>query len=159
MKAIILILAIVIFSSDHITVESDAFKQNEMIPTKYTCMGEDVSPPLTFANIPPQTKSLAIIMDDPDTSRGTFVHWVAWNIPVTSAIAENEILGIQGKNGKGTNGYFGPCPPSGIHRYFFKIYALDTMLKLDVNSDKQALLAAMESHILASGELVGLYKK
>jgi Raf kinase inhibitor-like YbhB/YbcL family protein len=138
-------------------ISSEAFRDNEMIPPKYTCDGINVSPPLSIEHLPLQAKSLAIIADDPDAPKGTWVHWVAWNIPFTHHLAENTVHGIQGKNDFGKYGYGGPCPPSGIHRYFFKIYALDTLLDLPENTVKAGLEKAMSDHIIAFGELVGLY--
>lgn len=129
------------------------------IPKKYTCEGESISPPLTIDNLPPNTKSLAIIMDDPDATHGTFDHWVVWNIPPGSSIAEATAEGTAGLNGKKENKYTGPCPPSGVHHYHFKVYALDTKLSLPKDTDKKALEEAMKSHILGSGELVALYQK
>ena len=98
-------------------------------------------------------------MEDPDATRGVFDHWIVWNIPPNEAIDENNVPGIMGKNGWGKTGYGGPCPPSGRHRYFFKIFALDTSLPLKEGSDKTLLMDAMKDHILATGELMGHYKK
>ena len=118
-------------------VDTVAFTQGGMIPQKYTCEGKNLSPPLHLGNIPAGTKSLVIIMDDPDAPVGVFDHWIAWNIPVSENIAEGISIATVGKNGFGVNGYRGPCPPSGeTHRYFFKIYALDSLLDLPVGSSK-----------------------
>ncbi len=141
-------------------VKSPAFANNERIPAKYTCKGDNVNPSLTIDDIPANTQSLALIMDDPDAPSGTYVHWVMWNIPVSTPIGENSAPGTQGRNSRDESKYTGPCPPSGTHRYFFKVYALDTRLNnLGTNSGKQDLLNAMQGHVLASGELVGLYGK
>jgi Raf kinase inhibitor-like YbhB/YbcL family protein len=140
-------------------VKSPAFGNNELIPSKYTCVGFDINPAITIADIPDGAKSLALIIDDPDAPNGTFDHWVMWNIPVTGLINENSAPGVQGKNGKNENKYIGPCPPSGTHYYNFKVYALDVKLDLPVNTDKTALLKAMDKHILASGGLIGLFNK
>lgn len=140
-------------------VTSSAFADGEMIPPKYTCDGKDVSPPLTIEQIPEEASSLAIIVDDPDASAGTWVHWVAWNIPVTHHIKENELHGIEGMNDFRRHRYGGPCPPGGTHRYFFKIYALNHLLDLPVNSRKADLEKAMSDYIIAFGELTGLYKR
>lgn len=140
-------------------VTSPEFSNNEIIPARYTCIGSDINPELRIAGIPENTKSLALIVDDPDAPNGTFDHWVMWNIPVVAKIEKNTAPGIQGKNGKGENKYMGPCPPSGTHHYNFKIYALDTKLDLHSDSDKKALLQAMNNHILASGGLIGLFNK
>src|SRR3989344_1638301 len=129
---------------------SSAFKENDFIPSKYTCDGNDVSPPLEFINVPKEAKSLALIMDDPDAPMGTFVHWVVWNIlSSTKKISEGEELTFpQGKTDFGKLGYGGPCPPSKIHRYFFKLYALNTILNIRPGSTKQELEKAMKGHII-----------
>ena len=144
---------------DTMKMTSPTFGHNQMIPKKYTCQGEDMSPPLKIEGIPQGTKSLALIIDDPDAPMGTWVHWVVFDIPMTGEIAENSIPGKQGHNDFGKNDYGGPCPPSGTHRYFHKIYALDTVLNLKEGITKKALEKAMEGHILDQAELVGLYKK
>jgi Raf kinase inhibitor-like YbhB/YbcL family protein len=146
-------------SNSSLEVTSGAFTAGGDIPMQYTCEGENINPEITIKNIPSETRSLAIIMDDPDATNGTFVHWVMWNIPVDGVIKANSSPGTEGKNGRGENKYTGPCPPSGKHHYHFKIYALSTKLDLDKNSGKEELLAAMKGHILTSGELVGLYQK
>lgn len=138
------------------------FANNEKIPAKYTCDGNDTSPPLESSEIPTGTKTLAIIADDPDAPMGTWVHWLVWNIPVsgtTVKINEGEKIGTEGKNDFGKKEYGGPCPPSGTHRYFFKIYALDTELTLEEGSTKAQLEKAMKGHILAKAELIGLYSR
>ena len=140
-------------------ITSPEFQHNTSIPKKFTCQGEDISPTLIIENIPEGTKSLALIVDDPDAPMGTWVHWVVYDIPVISRIEENTIPGKQGMNNFGTKDYGGPCPPSGTHRYFFKIYALDKELDLQESIRKSALEKAMESHILDKAELIGLYKK
>jgi Raf kinase inhibitor-like YbhB/YbcL family protein len=140
-------------------VKSPAFENNELIPSRYTCIGSDINPAITIADIPDGTKSLALIVDDPDAPNGTFDHWVMWNIPVTDLINEDSAPGIQGRNGKRENKYIGPCPPSGTHHYNFKVFALDIKLDLPASADKNALLMAMDTHILASGGLIGLYRK
>ena len=145
----------------NLLVKSSAFEKNTKIPSKYTCDGDDISPPLTFEGVPKEAKTLVLIVDDPDAPRGTFDHWVVWNIPAfISKIEENNApSGIEGLNGAGKAGYFGPCPPSGTHRYFFKVYALDTALSLGANSRKKDVEVAMEGHVLAKGELIGLYRR
>jgi len=140
-------------------VQSVAFSHNGHIPPKYTCEGENINPSLEVNNVPEGTKSLALIMEDPDAPNGTFDHWIVWNISPNEAIAEQSIPGISGTNSFGKTGYGGPCPPSGSHRYFFKMFALDTELDLQAGSDKNALFEAMEDHILAQGELMGHYQK
>jgi Raf kinase inhibitor-like YbhB/YbcL family protein len=140
-------------------IESDAFSYNKPIPSKYTCEGESVNPELTINELPENTRSLAIIVEDPDAPKGTFDHWVVWNIRPAQQIPENMGEGTQGKNGKEQLGYTGPCPPSGRHRYFFKIYALDDFLNLPGGADKKSLLGAMHNHIIAAGEIMGTYEK
>lgn len=139
---------------------SPAFKNNELIPTKYTCDGQNTNPALLISDIPNNAVSLALIVDDPDTTIGTWTHWTVWNIdPNTIEIKENSIppSAVQGITSAGTIGYHGPCPPSGTHRYFFKLYALDTKLDPNQIKDKESLLKAMANHILNQTELIGLY--
>lgn len=146
---------------EKLIVESPAFKDKGPIPTKYTCTGEDISPPLSIKKVPANAKSYAIIVEDPDATRGTFDHWIAWNLPADQTILEEGVqVAWQGKNGAGINKYKGPCPPPGKpHRYFFRVYALDQILHLPEGSTKQDLLKAMETHILAQGELMGTFQK
>jgi Raf kinase inhibitor-like YbhB/YbcL family protein len=151
--------AMALVTAGTLTVTSPAFKKKGGIPLKHTCVGENVSPELQIGNIPKEAKSLALVMDDPDAPNGTFDHWVMWNIPVSEKIAENSGPGTQGLNGKKENKYYGPCPPKGTHHYHFKVYALDGQLSLPEKTDKAALMKAMEGHILASGELIGTFKK
>lgn len=139
---------------------SPAFEHNQNIPKKFTCQGEDINPELNISEIPEGAKSLALIMDDPDAPMGTWVHWVVFNIqPAAAQIKENSIPGKQGYNNFGRNDYGGPCPPSGTHRYFFKLYALDTLLNLKEGIKKEDIEKAMDGHILGKAELIGLYKK
>ncbi len=141
-------------------ITSPAFTHNQSIPKKFTCQGEDINPELVFEGIPAGTKSLALIVDDPDAPMGTWVHWVIFDIaPTTTQIAEKSIPGKQGWNDFGRKDYGGPCPPSGTHRYFHKIYALDTMLNLKEGVKKSELEKAMKGHILDQAEMIGLYKK
>lgn len=140
-------------------ISSDAFTDHEMIPAQYTCDGKDINPPLAIHQIPAEAKSLAIIVDDPDAPNGTFVHWVMWNIPVTHYIRENEAKGLQGLNDFGKHRYNGPCPPGGIHRYFFKVYALNGVLDLPVDTTKEHLEKVMSNNIIGFGELIGLYSR
>ena len=142
-----------------LTVKSPAFENNKLIPSKYTCDGEEVSPPLIVEGIPEKTKSLALIMEDPDAPAGLFIHWLVWNIPPTDKIQENSIPGTEGLNTNKKNSYHGPCPPGGTHRYYFRVYALDTHLKLDAFSEKEVLENAIQNHILAHGKLIGLYRR
>lgn len=140
-------------------ITSSAFQPNSAIPSKYTCDGANISPQLTIKDIPAAAKSLALIMDDPDAPRGTFVHWVVWNLPPdTKELAEGAtVTAPQGTTDFGKKGYGGPCPPSGTHRYFFKFYALDTLLDLAPGASKQDLEKAMQGHTLTQGTLMGTY--
>jgi len=141
-------------------LSSPEFENNDYIPKKFTCQGDDISPVLIIEDIPNEARTFALIVDDPDAPMGTWVHWVVYNIPATmSQIKEDSIPGIQVMNNFGRVEYGGPCPPSGTHRYFFKVYALDVELGLKENSRKKDLEKAMEGHILDKAELIGLYKK
>jgi Raf kinase inhibitor-like YbhB/YbcL family protein len=140
-------------------VTSSAFKPNGYIPVKYTCKGEDVNPPLDVSGMPAQTKGLTLIIDDPDAPGGSWLHWTVWNIPLTHHLMEDYIPGQQGKNDFGRTKYGGPCPPSGTHRYFFKVYALDEVLDLTEGASRRELETAMKDHIVGYGELIGLCKK
>lgn len=141
----------------NLTISSPGFRNDNKIPPKYTCNGEDVNPQLDIEGIPEETKSLVLIVDDPDCPIGDWVHWIVWNIKPTNKIKENSIPGVEGMNDFNKHSYGGPCPPSGIHRYFFKVYALDTELSLSAHTRKKDLQNAITGHILAKGELVGLY--
>jgi Raf kinase inhibitor-like YbhB/YbcL family protein len=143
-----------------LTVSSTEFANNDFIPAKYSCEGENISPPLSVTGIPAGTRSLALILHDPDAPlKGGFTHWVMWNLDVDGTIPENFKSAQQGMNGSKMQGYTGMCPPSGTHHYHFKVYALDTRLNLNGNTGKAGLEKAMTGHILAKGELVGLYVK
>jgi len=143
-----------------LSVNSSAFESGKLIPKKYTCDGQEINPPLTIEGVPKEAKTLVLIVDDPDAPSGTFDHWIVWNIPASMGkIGENNVPGIEGMNGARQIGYFGPCPPSGTHRYFFKVYALDTELSLAVGSKKRDVEKAMQNHVLAKGELMGLYRR
>ncbi len=140
-------------------ITSPEFEHNGFIPKKFTCQGEDINPALEIKGIPENAKSLALIVDDPDAPMGTWVHWVVYNIPLTSKIDESSVPGKQAMNDFRRKDYGGPCPPSGTHRYFFKIYALDTEISLKQGAGKKELEKAMDGHTLAKAELIGLYKK
>jgi len=147
---------------DTFTIESSAFKNNSNIPSKYTCDGENINPPLSISGVPENTQSLVLVVEDPDAPMGTFTHWTIWNISSqTTEIPENSVLtgATEGKTDFGRVGWGGPCPPSGTHRYFFKLYALDTKLDLVGGASKTELEKAMEGHILAGAELIGLYSR
>jgi len=142
---------------ENLSVSSPVFENNKLIPAKYTCDGDDVNPPLTIEGLSKETKSLVLIVDDPDAPMGTWDHWVVWNILPTSKIEENTVPGVEGLNTYRRHSYGGPCPPSGTHRYFFKVSALDAMLTLSSNATKKDVEKAMNGHVIAKGELVGLY--
>lgn len=142
-------------------ITSSQFKHGDSIPALYTCEGKDISPPLYFINVPEEAQSLALIVDDPDAPKGTFVHWLVWNLPptltaITDALPKDA---IQGTNDFHRASYGGPCPPSGTHRYFFKLYALDKTLDLDSKATKIKLAKAMQGHILQTAELIGTYQR
>jgi Raf kinase inhibitor-like YbhB/YbcL family protein len=140
-------------------ISSPAFKQYEQIPKKFTCNGDNVSPPLKIENIPQKTKSLALIVDDPGAPAGTFTHWLVWNISPTKtnlSVGEKNAIS-QGTNDFGNSKYAGPCPPSGTHWYFFKLYALDSKIDISVKSKKKDLVAAMQNHIIQTATLIGKY--
>src|SRR3989344_4227757 len=141
---------------------SPVFENNQSIPKKYSCDGENVNPPLQFVDIPQNAKSLVLIVDDPDAPNGTFDHWVVFNIdPQAIEVKENSIPdnGVVGKSSTGSSKWVSPCPPSGTHRYFFKLYALDIILDISQNSNKEAVLDAMKEHVIAQSELIGLYSR
>jgi len=143
-------------------IESLAFENNQRMPSKYTCDGEDVSPPLVISEIPENAKTICLIVDDPDAPTKTWVHWVVFNIPVSGnilKIGEGEKIGVGGINDFQKLDYGGPCPPSGTHRYFFKAYALDCDLDLQEGATKDEVEKAMEGHVIESAELVGLYSR
>lgn len=151
------IMSVTIIST--LVVKSSSFNNNEFIPSKYTCDGLNINPDIIVDEIPENTKSLAIIMEDPDSPNGTFCHWLLWDILPKSSIKEDSAPGIQGRNNMGENKYSGPCPPSGKHHYHFKVYALDTTLSfLPSNTDKKEFEKAIVGHSIAWGELIGLYK-
>jgi hypothetical protein len=142
-------------------VTSSAFQEGAIIPSKFTCDGADTSAPLQIADVPPVAKSLALIVDDPDAPSGLFTHWIIWNISTqTNNIGEGSApSGLQGTNDFGKSGYGGPCPPSGTHRYYFKIFALDRDLDLTAGAKRAQLEAAMKGHIVAQGQLMGRYTR
>lgn len=144
-------------------LSSSAFADQETIPAKYTCEGENINPPLQISEVPEGTQSLVLIVDDPDAPAGTWDHWIVWNIaPNTTEIAENSVpeRAEQGTTSFGQPGYGGPCPPPGpAHRYIFKLYALDATLDLTTGADKSDIEQAMADHILAQTQLIGLYQR
>lgn len=148
-----------------VKLTSSAFQEGQPIPATYTCKGVNISPPLEWSGVPKTAKALAIIADDPDAPSGTWVHWVLYNLPADNIglveyVPVTESLkagGFQGKNDFGKIGYGGPCPPSGTHRYFFKIYALDAELPLKAGATKADVEKAMEGHVVAQALLMGTY--
>ncbi len=143
-------------------ITSSAFQNNSKIPSVYTCDGKNINPPLSFSDIAKNAKSLVLIMDDPDAPMGTFVHWVLFDInPEIRVINEDSIpdFAIQGLNSANKAGYVGPCPPSGSHRYFFKLYAVDTKLDFVEKPNKKQLEEKMKNHIIDKAELIGLYSR
>ncbi|HUX51599.1 MAG TPA: YbhB/YbcL family Raf kinase inhibitor-like protein [Spirochaetia bacterium] len=149
------------------TISSTAFRSNESIPSRYTCTEQDLSPDLIFEDVPATAKSLALIVEDPDAPAGMWVHWVVYNIPPTldriaQAVSRTERLAngaIQGQGSNGRIGYAGPCPPSGTHRYYFRLYAVDAVLSLRPGATRDTLLSAMRNHIVAEAVLMGTYAK
>lgn len=141
---------------------SPEFEDGDSIPPMYTCQGEDISPPLEIIDVPEDAKSLALIVDDPDAPGRTWVHWLVWNIPPDIEVIEEDVPpegSVLGTNDFDKLEYGGPCPPTGTHRYFFKLYALDTVLDLEEGANKEELEEAMEEHIIEEIELVGMYTK
>ena len=139
-------------------ITSPAFDNEGDIPEKYTCDGDKINPPLHIEGLPHETQTLVLIVEDPDAPGKIFDHWIIWGIDAVSTIPENSNPGISGKNGAGKTGYYPPCPPSGTHRYFFYVFALDNVIDLPTNSTKQELNEAMNGHIIAQGTLMGKYK-
>lgn len=154
-----------IFTSENfnkMNITSNAFANNALIPAKYTCDGENINPALNISAVPENAKSLVLIVDDPDAPVGLWVHWLIWNIDVkTQVIAENSVPknAIEGTTSFGKTGYGGPCPPDKIHRYFFKVYALDTILDLPESATKTELEKAMQNHIIDSAQIIGRYDR
>jgi Raf kinase inhibitor-like YbhB/YbcL family protein len=148
--------------TDEFKISSFAFKNGGEIPKKYTCDGENVNPPIQFKNVPPKAKSLALVFDDRDAPRGSYVHWILWNIdPNIKETKENSIPegAIEGMNDFKSHHYGGPCPPRRAHKYVFKIYALDFPLHLNPDSTKADLEKTMEGHVLAQAQWMGVYKR
>ena len=147
-------------SEAQITVASAAFQAGGAIPDQFTCKGANQNPPLQFQGVPKEAKSLVLIMDDPDAPGGLFTHWLVWNIdPATTQLSEKTVPpgAIQGRNDFGKSGYGGPCPPSGTHRYFFRVYALDRKLDLKSGATRRDLDKALAGHTIGQGELMGRY--
>lgn len=146
-----------------LSLSSSAFLSNASIPGQYTCEGSDISPPLRWQDTSPETKSYVLLVDDPDAPAGVWDHWVLFNIPKNirqlQEGADIPLGAVSGLNSWGQVGYRGPCPPSGRHRYFFRLYALDQVLTLDETASKKDVLHAMKGHVVAQAELIGVYQK
>ena len=152
----------IFINMSQLSIASPAFPHNGMIPPEHTCDGGDASPPLSIRDVPEGTRSLALIVDDPDAPVKTWVHWVVWNIRADTAEIPAATVppgARQGRNDFGKQAYGGPCPPSGTHRYFFKLYALDGVLPLEAGAAKGQLEEAMKGHLLGKAELIGLYRR
>ena len=144
-----------------LTLRSPAFAEGEAIPPRHTCDGADVAPPLTWQDLPTGVESYALIVDDPDAGGGIWTHWIVYNIPpqIQEFPENGPELGLQGVNSWGERGYRGPCPPEGEHRYFFKLFALNTTLELEPGADREAVLEAIDGHVLGEGQLMGIYRR
>ena len=140
-------------------IYSPEFEHGQAIPSKYTCQGKDINPPLKIEDISDRAKTLALIVEDPDAPGGNFVHWVVFNIPIINEIKEDSKPGTEGMNDFHRKTFGGPCPPSGSHRYFFRLYALDKQLPLKEGSGRDALMDAMTGDIIEKAELMGTFKK
>jgi hypothetical protein len=158
--ALLAMMAFASHKASPLVVTSTSFANNGSIPLKYSCEGDKVNPPLQITNVPSNAKSLALILHDPDAARpGGFTHWVMWNIDPMGNIPADFKGAVQGLNGTKQPGYIGMCPPTGTHHYHFMVYALDIMLDINKNTDKDGLEKSIQGHIISQGELVGLYKK
>lgn len=140
-------------------ITSTAFDEGELIPRRYTCDGDNINPPLDVENMPDGTQTIALIMEDPDAPNGVFTHWTAWNLPPDISIPEGRQHTMNGTNSGGKAGYIGPCPPSGTHRYYFYVYALDAALLLSNGAERKELEKEIQKHVLASGSLMGKYER
>jgi Raf kinase inhibitor-like YbhB/YbcL family protein len=144
------------------TLSSEAFAYDDEIPRRHSCEGQDISPALSWSDPPAGTRALALIVDDPDAPRGTFTHWVAWNIdPMAGGLGEGESAAGEGRNDFGTAGWSGPCPPPGhgAHRYFFRLHALDAEVDVGFRAGRRELERAIAGHVLATAELMGRYER
>lgn len=159
MKGLVLFMLFLLSCEVNIMKITSTFKEGEKIPQEYTCDGKDISPPLEIEHIPNGTKSLVLIVDDPDAPMGTWTHWVVFNIKPTNSIPEKNIPGLEALNDFKRTSYGGPCPPSGVHRYFFKLYALDRELPLSSGTTRKEVEKAMEGHVVAQAELMGVYSR
>ena len=161
LAALVIACSVLAAEGGAMKVTSSAFTEGGNIPSKFTCDGTDTSPPLKIEGVPPEAKALLLILDDPDAPSGLFTHWLAWNIdPKKASIAEGKSPdGIQGKNDFGKTGYGGPCPPSGSHRYYFRVFAMDQQLSLRAGTRRKEVDSAMKGHVIAQGELMGRYAR
>ncbi len=160
LAVLVLLLTTSFKGKQTLTIISTDFTEGGVIPIRYTCDGKDINPPLRISGTPDNAKSLALIIQDPDVPiKGGFTHWVMWNIPLNGNIPEDYKGAVQGYNDAKKKGYMGMCPPTGTHHYYFKVYALDKILTLPANTGKVDLEKAMKGHILAQGQILGLYKK
>lgn len=161
--SVVVVAAIASFAAGgaKMKITSSAFQQGGNVPSKFSCDGANTSPPLQVSDVPSGAKSVVLVVDDPDAPSGLFTHWTVWNIPPqTSTIAEGSTpKGVQGTNDFGKSSYGGPCPPSGAHRYYFKIFALDRGLDLPSGAKRSQLDAAMKGHVIAQGQLMGRYAR
>lgn len=140
-------------------IRSPSIEPGKPIPREFTCDGANRSPELSLSGVPGDAESLVLIVDDPDAPGSTFLHWLVYNIKPTESIPEGSAPGTEGSNDFGKNGYGGPCPPSGEHRYFFRLYALDTTLNLSPGASRREVERGMEGHVLAEAELMGVYSR
>ncbi|MEJ2240943.1 MAG: YbhB/YbcL family Raf kinase inhibitor-like protein [Candidatus Bathyarchaeota archaeon] len=141
-----------------LSVKSSVFGNGKKLPLKYTCDGEGINPPLVVEDIPSGAKSLVLVIQDPDAPSGDFIHWLVWNISPNGKIEENSIPGIEGRNSSGKIHYSSPCPPSGTHRYIFKVFAIDSNVELQDGATKKELDRSIHDHIIAEGEIIGFFR-
>ena len=159
MNLIFIILSAIFSQEPQLIVKSPDFENEGELPSKFTCDGKDINPTLEVDGIPKNTKSMVVLMEDPDNRSASLNYWIRWNLKPTGIIEEGTSAGVWGTNSMGKSGYLGPCPVAGTHRYFFKVYALDDMLNISEGSDRWVVQEAMKGHILASGEIMGWYRK
>lgn len=155
----LLIIFFLMVQEPRLNVTSPDFEHEGEIPSKFTCDGEDINPAFQIDGIPSRAKSIVVMMEDPDSRSSTMNYWLLWNVKPTGIIEAATTAGVKGTNSMGKTSYLGPCPNAGTHRYFFKVYALDTMLEIPEDSNKWTVQKAMEDHVLASGELMGWYRR
>jgi Raf kinase inhibitor-like YbhB/YbcL family protein len=157
---IALMIIVLLFSQEpKLTVRSPEFENEGEIPSKFTCDGKDINPTLEISEMPEGTKSIVVFLEDPDSRSASMNFWTLWNLKPTGVIEEATTSGVRGSNSLGKSAYLGPCPAAGTHRYFFKVFALNEMLNLPEDADRWAVQEAMKEHVIASGELMGWYRK